>query len=311
MKGILVIAGLYHIIWGLLTVFKPNLIFLLTGMDRLSHPFVWQLYGMLTLVFGLGFLIASLKPFQFWPVIFIGFIAKLFTMSGFVYLVYFNVLPIEIGIVTLFNDFIWSVPFALILFRTYQQPYFVDELLIDMYSGKHFSWEMFETNMGNNLKELTEQQPTMVVFLRHFGCTFCREALNDIAERKSELKENGIEIVLVHMLEDEVEADLILQKFGLSDIQHISDPESILYKMFKLKKGTVSQLFGLRVWLRGLKVGLLDGHGIGKEKGDVFQMPGVFYLHNGQIVTAFVHQSAADRPCYKSLTEEALQKIKH
>nr|WP_256200529.1 hypothetical protein [Verrucomicrobium spinosum] len=37
------------------------------------------------------------------------------------------------------------------------------------------------TSAGPSLAALSQQSPVLVVFLRHAGCTFCREALADIA----------------------------------------------------------------------------------------------------------------------------------
>ena len=36
------------------------------------------------------------------------------------------------------------------------------------------------TRGGINILRLSHQQPVMLVFLRHFGCTFCREAMRDL-----------------------------------------------------------------------------------------------------------------------------------
>jgi hypothetical protein len=38
---------------------------------------------------------------------------------------------------------------------------------------------------GETLASLTANREVFLVFLRHFGCTFCREALADIAEKRA------------------------------------------------------------------------------------------------------------------------------
>ncbi|MEX2590596.1 MAG: SelL-related redox protein [Chitinophagales bacterium] len=198
------------------------------------------------------------------------------------------------------DNLLWLIPLAAVLYGTYKFSVSTDDLLIDLYSSgfSDFSLDMFETNYGDNLKELSDQQPVMLVFLRHFGCTFCRESMQDIASLKQEIEAKGTKVIVVHMLEDEDSASLQLQKFGLDDIPTISDPECILYKMFKLKRGSFLQLFGPKVIFRGIIAGIIKGFGIGKEMGDLKQMPGVFLLYNGEIKKQFVHSSAADRPNY-------------
>jgi hypothetical protein len=143
----------------------------------------------------------------------------------------------------------------------------------------------------------------MLVFLRHFGCTFCREAMRDIAAQKNQIEDKGTRILVVHMLEDEDAAYEQLKKFGLEDLPTVSDPEKLLYKKFRLRQGTIAQLAGIKVWFRGFEKGLIGGLGIGNAMGDIYQMPGIFLIHHGKIVKQFIHQSAADRPPYIELAQ--------
>jgi hypothetical protein len=71
-----------------------------------------------------------------------------------------------------------------------------------------------------------------------------------------------------------------------------------LYESWGLQKGSISQLFGMKVWWRGITVGALGGHGIGWLKGNGFQMPGIFLIEKRNIIDQFIHKSAADRPNY-------------
>ncbi|MEZ5059893.1 MAG: AhpC/TSA family protein, partial [Saprospiraceae bacterium] len=64
--------------------------------------------------------------------------------------------------------------------------------------GKEYFEEMY-TNEGANLLEVSSQKPVMLIFLRHFGCTFCRESLADLAEQRAGIEETGMQIIFVHM----------------------------------------------------------------------------------------------------------------
>ena len=158
------------------------------------------------------------------------------------------------------------------------------------------------TNTGDKLFDLSYQQPVLLVFLRHFGCTFCREALADISQKRDSIEEKGTRIVFVHMADNEV-AEQYFQKYSLPGAVHISDPACQYYAAFGLSKGTFTQLFGLSTWVRGFSAGVLDGHGIGPQLGDGFQMPGIFVLVNGQVRHSFIHKLASDRPDYEGLVE--------
>ena len=160
--------------------------------------------------------------------------------------------------------------------------------------------EQVQTEAGHRLVDLTEQSPVLLVFLRHAGCTFCREALSDIAEIRPALEAAGTRIVLVHM-GDQAAMQTLAGKYGLTDLERICDSSQALYNAFGLKRGSFFQLFGWKVWWRGFVAGVLHGHGVGRPQADSSQMPGVFYLDRGLIARRFRHQSAADRPAYGSL----------
>jgi len=159
------------------------------------------------------------------------------------------------------------------------------------------------TSTGKTLLQLSKEGPVLLVFLRHFGCVFCKEALKDIAMKRASWTEKGVYIVLVHMSDNDT-ANTFFNKFGLHGITHISDPDCRLYAKFGLAKGTVSQLFGLKNWIRGFEVS-----GSGKafpslsQIGDGFQMPGIFLLQNGGIKQSFIHKTASDRPDYEALID--------
>jgi hypothetical protein len=138
------------------------------------------------------------------------------------------------------------------------------------------------------------------VFLRHFGCTFCREALTDIKRQRKVIEISGTRIVLVHMVDDDTAREA-LRPYGLDDLLRLSDPELKLYRAFGLERGTVRQLFGPRVWLRGIVAGLFGRHGVGALAGDGFQMPGVFLIRRGKVEAAYIHRTASDRPDYAGL----------
>ncbi|MCB0640115.1 MAG: AhpC/TSA family protein, partial [Phaeodactylibacter sp.] len=158
------------------------------------------------------------------------------------------------------------------------------------------------TNTGANILDLSMDAPVLLVFLRHFGCIFCREALSDISNQKQYLEDKGTKIVFVHMSDIEL-AERYFSRYELSGVEHISDPDCRLYRTFGLAKGSFTQLFGLSVWMRGFQAGVVKGHGIGNQLGDGFQMPGVFVIQSGQIKDQYIHKLSSDRPDYRQLVD--------
>lgn len=163
------------------------------------------------------------------------------------------------------------------------------------------SWWHIQTNRGESLKELSDRNKVMLVFLRHFGCTFCREALADIHRKREEIENEGVIIVLVHQIGDK-QADELLRLYHLEDIHRISDPNLEIYHAFNLNRATFKQHYGLRVMIRGFVAGLIKGHMLGPEQGDGWQMPGVFILREGKIIDKYIHEYVSDRPDYSELS---------
>ena len=156
------------------------------------------------------------------------------------------------------------------------------------------------TQRGENLAELSEATPVLLVFLRHAGCTFCRETLGDIARSRTAIEAAGARIVLVHMGDSEAVGKLLL-KYGLRDIDRICDRDRKLYRALGLKRGTLWQMFGPKVVWRAVQACILSRHGIGKISADSFQMPGLFVLEKAKVVQRLRHRSAGDRPDYAAV----------
>jgi peroxiredoxin len=150
---------------------------------------------------------------------------------------------------------------------------------------------------GENIDELSRKTPLLMVFLRHAGCPFCREALAQLRRDRGAIEAAGTRIVLVHMTADE-SAKTLFAKYGLDDVPRVADPERKLYAAFELKRGTAGQVMGPRVWWKGFRTTFLRGHLPGIPEGDVFQLPGTFLVADGEILRAFRTDDSAGHPDY-------------
>jgi len=162
--------------------------------------------------------------------------------------------------------------------------------------------EQYRTESGRSLLELLDESPLLLVFLRHFGCSFCRQTLEDVSKIRGTIEARGIRPVFVHLGSPE-RAKPYFDYYHLSDIERISNPDASLYAqpVFSLtRKNVLSQLLIPRVW-KGWLQGALRNHGIGMIKEDADQMPGIFYLRDRAIVRAFRYRTIADEPDYLRL----------
>lgn len=303
MQNVLILAGIYNLVWGSFAIFEPGYFFRNLNLKLPDYPIMWQGIGLIECLFGVGYLIASRKPFKHWTIIFLGFVIKLAASLGYAYHLYIGTLPQSLWMLVLANDLIWLLPFGAILYATFQHNQCTRELgAYDVHPRRLKSLEKIITNEGRSLEELTDNKPTLLIFLRHFGCTFCREALQEIAANRPSIEKEGTQIVLVHMVGEDV-AENITSHYALNDLPRISDPQKKIYKAFGLNKGNLFQLLGINVVIRGFEAGVCKGHMIGKFAGDGFQMPGVFLIHKGTVLQTFKHTTAADRPDYIELSK--------
>lgn len=75
----------------------------------------------------------------------------------------------------------------------------------------------------------------------------------------------------------------------------LSDPERRAYKAFALRRGSLFQILGPQVLLKGIGAAA-QGFFMGKIVGDEFQMPGVFIVDRGIVRFAHYSKNAADNP---------------
>lgn len=270
-------AAIYNLVFALLTLVAPFWIFDVTGAMRPNIPELWQCIGMIVGVYGVGYWIAAFDPFRHWPVILVGWLGKTFGPIGFAKALWEGVFPIKFGWIIVFNDLIWWIPFAIMVKEAIKR--IIAPELIEITDAHRRSFALFSDD--------SKRTPLLVVFLRHSGCTFCREMIADLKTANEELKRSQISVVLVHM--------------GLSgqtlpdEWKSVLDKERSLYRLAGLERGAWGQVFSLSILWRGFVAGILNRHGVGILEGDGMMMPGAQLWMGGQLVHFWKAQSVADR----------------
>ena len=154
------------------------------------------------------------------------------------------------------------------------------------------------------LNTVAAQSPALVIFLRSFGCTFCREAMDDVSRVQKDIRDAGAGIVFVHGASSE-EAAPWFAKYGLDDVTAISDPNLAHYKAFGLGRTTATAMVDPKVWMRGATCAL--SHGFGSQTYEMMrQLPGIFVVQRGEVLTEYRHRSPADRPDYVAILRSAI-----
>ena len=303
-KTTLVLAGLYNLIWGAWVIMFPLAMFSWAEMAPPQYPQIWQCVGMIVGVYGIAYLLAANDPLRLWPIVLVGLIGKILGPIGFLSSALRGDLPWAWGMTIVTNDLIWWVPFVGTLYVVFRAN--SDTASTSSLPRLTFRQAMTQcrSHRGATLDEMSKDQPVLTVFLRHTGCTFCREAIDDIARHRGRIEALGVRLAVVHM-SPPIHATQFFANADLDDVHRFSDPDCVIYDAFGIQRGTLKQLLGPKVWSRGFVTGILRGHGMGTMVGDGFRLPAVFLLNQGQIIAEYRAESASDRPDYIELARQA------
>ena len=297
-KHLLTIAGFYYLLSGVFNAVFPKVAFKVANMDVPTHLFVWQHVSILFAVLGFGFLIAAQNPTRYWPIIFMGMLKMAFGLIGFGLLLIKGCVSMAFGLHVLLADGVWFLPMILILRWTFNQNMLVEESLNYMvFGGEEVDISQVQDQTGEPIQPEDSETPVLLVFLRHFGCVFCKETLSILKREHKLIEKLGTKLVIVHMADEGVAAEH-LKKYGLEHISRISDTDKNLYRKFGLEKGDFNQIINLKGIIRMVDLLMFKGIGLGKAEQDPYQMPGAFLVKEGQIVNAFKHETASDSPDY-------------
>ena len=289
MRRWLLAAGIYNLAWGAVVVLFPDLPLRLFGVEPLvgTGRAIWQCLGMVIGVYGIGYLAASLNPVRHWPIVLVGLLGKIFGPIGFVWCATRGEIDWRFGLTIPTNDLLWWIPFALVLRAAWgaartagQEP--DDRLALGT------ALRVARNQHGQSLADLSEESPVLLVAVRHFGCTFCRETLAAIRSDRAALERSGTRIAVLHPA-SETDALAPLARAGLADLPAFADPDGSVFRALGLGRGSFNALLGPRNVLRAIPA-FLAGHGVGYPVGDPLQMPGAFLVHRGRVVN---HRHAA------------------
>jgi len=164
MRFVLLAAGVYNLLWGAFAVIFPNALFDWLSMERPNYPQFWQCIGMIVGVYGLGYVIAAFDPIRHWPIVFVGFLGKIFGPLGMAQALWTGALPWAFAINCVTNDLIWWIPFGLILKFALGQ-HLAEPGAREPADEASLLNEAL-TNQGETLAGMSHRQTLLVVFLR-------------------------------------------------------------------------------------------------------------------------------------------------
>ena len=160
-----------------------------------------------------------------------------------------------------------------------------DELLARYVNGVNL--------MPGTLRDQLGAVPTLLVFLRHFGCPFCKETLAGL--RQAAQDNPSFPPVLFFYQGSPTEGRAFLRRYW-PEARAIADPEALFYEGMGVGRGGLLQMFHPGVvpaLIRARAAGHLDGEGSG---GDSRRMPGLFVARGAELVWSHRARHQADPP---------------
>jgi hypothetical protein len=153
------------------------------------------------------------------------------------------------------------------------------------------------TVAGLNLRDGTladeiGSQPKLLVFLRHFGCMFCREMVRDL--RRISESTAGFPPVLFFYQGTVEEGRHFFGQYW-PEAHAIADEPKKFYTALGLRRATFGQMFGIQVWTCRMRA-MAKGNFIGKAVGDPWIMPGVFLVQGSEVLWCHRFRHQGDHP---------------
>lgn len=288
----------YSICIGFIIFFAPRAVLHFFNVNSIEVVEFWQFLGIVSTILGIGYYIASADIRKHWLIVLIGFLGNLLSFFLFSKALLTGSLPVLFGVTLLMSTAVCLIPFFYILLFSY------DENIAEESPPKKFHdlINFVRTSQNKTLYNLSIEKKILLVFVRHFGCTFCRETVAEISKIDEAIASNKYTLVFVHM-SDPSYGDEFFSKYYDHPVHHVSDPGRNLYKSLNLKRGSLYQLYGPMTWIRGLYAAVFKGHGIGEIEGDSMQLGGIFILQNGQIIFEQKANSASQTFQFDTLPE--------
>ncbi len=155
---------------------------------------------------------------------------------------------------------------------------------------------------SNDFYEIIHHYPLVIIhFLRHLNCMFCKHSVEEI-KKLVEKNPNFPPIIFIHTSNLD-KGEQFFEKRFFPNTMHISDPEQVLYKRFKINKMTPSKFF-LPTFLK--RVVDLTFKGFKNEsytdKEDPTILSGTFVYFQGNLRWSHRAELPGDEPNWSKFT---------
>jgi len=132
------------------------------------------------------------------------------------------------------------------------------------------------TGESMTLRQLFQGRQQVLVFVRHLGCTFCREHVRELSQLPKE------QVTFVTTADNETTRRF--QSWVGTPHRFVCDESASLFQRFGLKRASFSQAISPKILGRGL-VSLVRGNINGRPAGDPLRLGGTFVFDADGLLT--------------------------
>lgn len=150
--------------------------------------------------------------------------------------------------------------------------------------------------MPGTLRDQLGDATTLLVFLRHFGCVFCRET---IAELRRASEASDFPPLLFFFQGTPTEGRALLRR-DWPTVRAVADAGLRFYEGFGVERMGWLDLLRPGLWAaerRARAKGLAQG----ERSGDIWRLPGVFLVRGDRILWAHEFRHAGDLPDFAAV----------
>ena len=147
------------------------------------------------------------------------------------------------------------------------------------------------------LSSLWAERPLLLAFTRHFGCTQCKEMLEELVTGKDRIEQAGLNLAAV--MQGTPAATAVFAERFAPGLLCLADPERKAYQAYGLERGDLFQTFlNPKVW-SAISKSRKKGYRVEPPPPgqDAMQMSGVFIIgRTGRIELPYYFDDIADHP---------------
>ena len=295
-------AGIVNVMWGLIFALFTNPLFRWAQLPEPTFVFPWQLLGIVAVILGLAYYIASFNIARSALIIVVGLAFKIAGTVAVWKSVLIHDFSWQLALYFSVKDLLWLVPFVLVLvhiFRKWQAP---EKARANPNVSFAETLASFRTNRGQDLRTLSYEQSTLVTFLPHPGSPWFSACVAHLSQQRKDITQNNTRLVLVYPVYTDA-AHSLLQKSGLAEEEYIVDTDHTMSNTFNLKRAALGHVFSLPAW----RTGWLGNNGINTHfdelSGGGFRMPASFLVYRGELLKSYHYERPDDHPDYALLAE--------